>query len=116
MPASRRALGAIRTGGRLSGRADVDRWYEEIHAPDILEIPGIAAAIRFSQFEGDGDGRYMNLYLIDGDPLTAFREIGQRSDGWVKRGRSPSPGNASKILLMSPYRSVNAMQYDLRVD
>lgn len=97
-----------------SRRADVDRWYEEIHAPDILEIPGIAAAIRFSQFEGDG--RYMNLYLIDGDPLTAFREIGQRSDGWVKRGRSPSPGNASKVVFMSPYRSVNAMQYDFRVE
>ena len=54
-------------------------------------------------------------FSYDPDELSGL-VIGQRSDGWVKRGRSPSPGNASKIVFMAPYRSVNEMQYDFRVE
>ncbi len=99
-----------------SRRADVDRWFEEVHAPDLLEVPGIAAAMRLSRFESPTEGRYMNLYLLDGDPVAVIGEMGQRRERWVKEGRTPSPGNASAVHFLSPYRSVAPMQYDFRVE
>ncbi len=98
-----------------SRREEVDRWFREIHAPDLLGVPGFVAAMRFSRFDGV-EGRYMNLYLLDGEPTAAVRALEKHRERWMAQGRSPSPGGASKILFSSAYRYVVPAQYDFSVE
>ena len=97
-----------------SRRDDVQRWYEEVHAPDLLDVPGVAAAMRFSHVMSEG--RYMNLYLLDGDPPEVAAEVNARRERWQAQGRLPSPGGASKAQFFSPYRRVTQTQYDFVIE
>ena len=44
-------------------------WYETIHMPEVLALPGFVAARRYapSPLSADGPNRYMAVYEIDGD-------------------------------------------------
>jgi hypothetical protein len=95
-------------------RDDVDRWFREMHAQDLLETHGVTAAMRFSRVDRPA-GRYMNLYMLEGDPLETKRDLDRRIPDWQTRGRVPSPGGASQILFQSVYRPVLPMQYDFQV-
>ncbi|MGE0668325.1 MAG: hypothetical protein AB7O49_17350 [Sphingomonadales bacterium] len=52
------------------GREDeYSNWYESIHMPEVLALPGFVAAQRFApaQAPADGPSRYMAVYEIEGD-------------------------------------------------
>lgn len=51
-----------------------DRWYRDVHVPEILACPGWRAAQRFECV--DGDPRFLAIYDLD-DPETPFT-----SDEW----------------------------------
>ncbi|MCR9096045.1 MAG: hypothetical protein NXI30_17615 [bacterium] len=58
--------------------AEFNRWYDEVHLPDILATEGFVAAQRFALADtqiGDvGDtapGRYLAIYEIEADSLQA---------------------------------------------
>lgn len=57
-----------------SGREDeFNTWYETVHMPEVLELPGFTAAQRFEPAQtGDGPARYMAVYDIDGDADAAM--------------------------------------------
>ena len=95
-----------------SMREAVDTWFEEVHGVDLLDVPGVAAAMRYAKLEGPDEGHSMNLYLLDGDPVSVAKEVEARRETWLAKGRLPSPGGASKVLFMSVYRSVVQTQYD----
>jgi hypothetical protein len=46
-----------------------DRWYSEVHVPEILACPGWRGACRYESI--DGDPRFLAIYGLD-DPLTPF--------------------------------------------
>ena len=96
-------------------RAEVDRWYTEVYAPEVLDIPGVVVAMRFSRFETPDRGRYMQLYLLDGDPAATVTELGKQRERWRAQGLIPSPGDAAQVLFQSPYRSVVSTEYDFKV-
>lgn len=49
---------------------DFNRWYNEEHLPERLEIPGYISARRFKLEEGEGVLRYLCIWeLHDGSPL-----------------------------------------------
>ena len=96
-------------------RAGVDQWFRDMHAPDLLEVHGVSAAMRFSRVDRP-PGRYANVYMLEGDPLETQRDLDRRIPEWQERGRSPAPGGASQILFQSVYRPVLPMQYDFQVE
>lgn len=49
---------------------DFNRWYNEEHLPERLEIPGYVSARRFKLEEGEGVLKYLCIWeLEDGSPL-----------------------------------------------
>jgi len=56
--------------------AEYNEWYNKIHIPDVLNVPGFVAAQRFKLAEAQfGDGphthRYLALYEIETDNAQA---------------------------------------------
>ena len=62
---------------------EFNRWYNDEHLPERLEIPGYVSARRFKLEEGEGVLRYLCIWeLEDGSPL--------RSDAYKAQQRRPS--------------------------
>ena len=65
--------------------AEYNSWYEDIHLPDVLKIPSMAAAQRFRLQPAPADAAqfpwtYLSLYEIDSDDVPAFQaELGKRA-------------------------------------
>jgi hypothetical protein len=53
---------------------DYNKWYDEVHIPEVLGLPGFLSAQRITQQVGDSpspvapEQRYGVLYEIEGDP------------------------------------------------
>ena len=64
-----------------SGReAEFDRWYNEEHLPERLEIPGYVSARRFKLEEGNGVLKYLCIWeLEDESPLESDQYKMQRA-------------------------------------
>jgi hypothetical protein len=55
---------------------EFNRWYDEVHVPDVLGIPGIVAATRYRQspfqrqpYHGRHSYRYLAVYELDTEHL-----------------------------------------------
>jgi hypothetical protein len=45
-------------------------WYSTVHAPDVLETPGILRATRFKNDEpAEGHGKYLALYEVETEDI-----------------------------------------------
>ena len=62
---------------------EFNRWYNDEHLPERLEIPGYVSARRFKLEEGEGVLRYLCIWeLEDGSPL--------RSEAYKAQQHRPS--------------------------
>jgi len=62
---------------------EFNRWYDDEHLPERLEIPGYISARRFKLEEGEGVLKYLCIWeLEDGSPL--------RSEAYQAQQRRPS--------------------------
>ncbi|HUN56682.1 MAG TPA: DUF4286 family protein [Candidatus Binataceae bacterium] len=64
--------------------AEYNKWYNEIHIPDVLNVQGMVAAQRFkladTQMGGAPAHRYLAIYEIETDNLQAtFDDLKSRS-------------------------------------
>jgi hypothetical protein len=46
---------------------DFNRWYDEVHVPEVLLVPGFVSARRFRSADGD----YLAVYELEADDLDA---------------------------------------------
>ncbi|HSW57250.1 MAG TPA: hypothetical protein VLH15_02490 [Dehalococcoidales bacterium] len=73
-----------------SREKEFNEWYDNMHVPDMLEVPGMIKATRWmSANPKPGEyRRYLAMYELEADDLTEFdakvRERGMRT---VKEGR-----------------------------
>jgi hypothetical protein len=79
-----------------SREAEFNEWYDKIHLPDVLEMPGIVRATRFVNSDPDaGPGKFLATYEIDSadidqtmatlrERLAKLREAGRYSDLLVR--------------------------------
>jgi hypothetical protein len=63
--------------------AEYNKWYNEQHIPDVLNVPGFVAAQRFrladAQMSDNNPHRYLALYEIETDDLAgALKELKAR--------------------------------------
>lgn len=93
-------------------RAEVAAWFEEVHIPDILEVPGILACLRLEPVDPEQGGRFTNLFLLAGDPVKTVEGIYARLPQWRQQGRIPSSGDSHRRLFRSAYRLITPLEYD----
>jgi len=78
-----RGVYVVRTRAVAPEREDeLDDWYDHVHIPELLAVPGFVSARRFRRVGGDdGDGvENLAIYEIDADDLSApVRELRRRS-------------------------------------
>ena len=77
---------------------EFNRWYDEVHVPDILTIPHVVAAQRFrlardtsrssSPWAAEDGPRYLAIYELDtDDPDIILRALGELRPRLVAEGR-----------------------------
>jgi hypothetical protein len=66
--------------------AEFDRWYNEEHLPERMEIPGYVSARRFKLEEGNGVLKYLCIWeLEDASPLESEMYKMQRArPSWIR--------------------------------
>ena len=61
--------------------AEFNKWYNEQHLPERMEIPGYVSARRFKLEEGEGALKYLCIWeLEDGSPLQSQMYKEQQAD------------------------------------
>lgn len=54
--------------------AEFNDWYDNVHVPDVLKVPGVTGGRRFKVL--DGTWSYAAIYDLDtNDPATLMREL-----------------------------------------
>ena len=70
---------------------EFNRWYDEEHLPERLEIPGYVSARRFKLEEGEGVLKYLCIWeLEDSSPLSSSEYLAQRARPSELRDRALS--------------------------
>jgi len=70
--------------------AEFNEWYDTMHLPDMLEVPGMIKATRWKSAEsGEGQHRkYLALYELETDDLEEFNEKVRERGMWtMEKGR-----------------------------
>ena len=79
-------------------------WYLTTHAPDALLVDGFLVALRMTSLETPG--RHLVIFLLDDEPAECIRRIREVVPVWRSRGRTPSPGGASRAVVNGPFALV----------
>ena len=58
--------------------AEFHEWYEQVHIPDLLAIPGIRSAQRYRSTRDDGSHRWLAIYELVDDPDEVNRRIAEK--------------------------------------
>ena len=68
---------------------EFNRWYEDVHIPDILDVGAFHTAYRYESLDPEATkAKYLAIYETDNsDPAKAREEHGKARAGWVQRGR-----------------------------
>jgi hypothetical protein len=69
----------------VAGReAEFNEWYDNVHIPDLLAVPGVRSAQRFELADAEvntitpSQHRYLVVYELDGEPTEIMGEIARR--------------------------------------
>jgi hypothetical protein len=87
------ALLLMLTSPLLGKESEFNTWYEQVHAPQLLQIPGIVGVSRYrlssTQLPGNAltAHPYLSSYRLEGDLQRIAEEILTRGgDGRIDRG------------------------------
>lgn len=90
---------------RAGMEEEYNKWYEEVHIPDLLSIPGMKSCTRFRGQSVAGqpaEFAYCAVYEIDGDFDAIMREMQARAaDGRSQLSPAIDPA-ATKVTVWEP--------------
>lgn len=68
--------------------ADWNRWYDLEHLPPNVALPGVLSGQRYQRIDGEaGEGRFLTIYLLQGDVEAAMAEMTELRTGLDHAGR-----------------------------
>jgi hypothetical protein len=72
--------------------AEFNKWYDEVHFPDVLAVPHVVSAQRFKlsgpASQDEGDAQYLAVYELDTDDTKAVMGgLNAGSREWAAAGR-----------------------------
>jgi hypothetical protein len=88
---------------------DFNRWYDEVHLPDVLGVPGIVSAQRFAlsghqMFPKQGH-RYVTLYEIEGDVAAALEALKKASPAFELTDAMAQDAHVTLVEPIGPRRT-----------
>lgn len=91
------------------GRDDeFNEWYDNVHLPDVLRVPGVIGAERFRMRTG-GRWQYLAIYELDCDDCAAVEAELKKRAGTADMVMSDAFDMSSFFMgsaeLITPYRS-----------
>ncbi|MGW1029473.1 hypothetical protein ACWD4J_38315 [Streptomyces sp. NPDC002577] len=84
---------------------EFNEWYDKVHLPDLLSIPGVTAATRYRVQTRDGEipeHRYLTIYELEGDPEAVLQELRSRSASGEFRRSDSVDASTAKITTWKP--------------
>jgi hypothetical protein len=90
----------------VAGReAEYNEWYDTMHLPDVLKVPGIVAAQRFRAVQDQGNlpQRYLAYYEMEADdPLKVMEELKARAGTAVMPLSTAMDSDGVGVSLFEP--------------
>ncbi|HZJ27665.1 MAG TPA: hypothetical protein VFF40_11755 [Acidimicrobiia bacterium] len=100
-----RGVLVVYTAPAEGGEVEFNRWYDELHVPQLVALPGFKSGTRYKVSEqqvrpGDPPGPYLALYEVEGDDLhDVVGGIGRGfADGSITRTDSSSPSSSLTLF------------------
>lgn len=91
-----------------SREAEFNEWYNKIHLPDVLEIPGFIRAIRYENTEpSEEKAKFLAIYEIEADDIG---EVMKALDDRLPKLRAE--GRLSDLLIRvsrGVYRQISSL-------
>lgn len=85
--------------------AEFNDWYDKVHIPDVLKVPGFVAAQRFKLAKDDSargaKHQYLAIYEIETDDLAAVKAALQEASRTKMKMSTASDSNA-KMRYYAP--------------
>jgi len=79
---------------------EFNEWYDNVHVPDVLEIPGVVRGTRYEALEpAPGTSKYFATYEVETDDIQAFTKAALE---YLAKKRAQ--GRMSPLLKMQPPR------------
>jgi hypothetical protein len=89
--------------------AEFNRWYDEVHLPDVLGVPGIVSAQRFALAEAqmfrDQAHRYVTIYEIEGDAAEALEALKKASPAFQMTDSMAQDAHVAVVEAIGPRRT-----------
>ena len=69
--------------------AEFNHWYDKVHVPDVLEIPGFMSGTRYENTQpAEGRGKFLAIYEIESNDIAkTMKELEDRLIRWRAKGR-----------------------------
>jgi len=86
---------------------EYNRWYDEVHIPEVLQVPGFVSASRLAIAQPDAEApyRYLALYEMEtDDPDAVLAELNRRV-GAGEIGMTDALGQPLSAVLFRETRS-----------
>lgn len=78
--------------GSEADEATYGQWYQDVHIPEMLAVPGVTSARRYQTLHSSTDWRYVSVFEIETDDLAtttaALRTSVQPSDPALDKGET----------------------------
>ena len=68
---------------------EFNEWYDNVHLPDVLSIPGIMRATRYENSNAtEGQGKFLAMYEIETDnAVQVLADLNDSMPRWTEQGR-----------------------------
>ncbi|WP_410872861.1 hypothetical protein [Nocardia sp. A7] len=82
---------------------EYNRWYTDVHIPEVLTIPGVVSCERHRLERGGPDElQYLAVFDLDDDPATILAELRARSmDGRMTMSTASDPARTRVTVWSS---------------
>jgi hypothetical protein len=83
--------------------AEATEWWHSDHYPDMLKVPGWAAALKCEPLGEEGRGRFLHLFLLDKPAREAHEELEKVLPALRAAGKSPHPRGIYRRSFSGPW-------------
>ena len=90
--------------------AEVAAWWDSTQYPQMLSVPGWAAALRCEPVGEEGRGKFMHLFLLDAPAAEGLEQMEKKLLELRARGASMHPHY--QRIFSGPYSAITPLSYE----
>ncbi len=104
------ALTVVEDPGRVE---EVEQWWNEVHIPDLVSVPGILGAMRFESVMEGRERTFMFQFLLDRHPKEMSAAMAEASKEWADQGRLyKQEDRPHTSIFRGAFQLIAPMHYD----